>query len=331
MKSVQCIHPGITRIRLPMPGRKPGPVNVFLFKGADNVSLIDTGTFMSSWLLKRRLARLGVGFADIDQIVLTHGHLDHQGGVKTIARYRRNQLRVCAHHDEISAIQEGQDAPLRAYSRFLRITGTPLRYRLAIQTMMFWGQRITRACRVNHPLADGDRLKLGDHEVEVVATPGHTRGSISIFLRKEGVLFSGDHILGHITPNALPMFERDAMLPVRQSQKEYYNSLETIARLNPKIIYPAHGAQIDDFDGVHRMYRDCFVRRQEMILSVIRQEPGLSIYMITRQLFPQIQGRAFVLNLFLAVSEIFTHLQVLETEGLAQMEEENGILKIRGR
>lgn len=328
MKSVQSVYPGIIRIRLPMPGKKPGPVNVYLFKGSDNVALIDTGTFMASWLLKHRLADLGVGFADIDQIILTHGHLDHQGGVKAIARHNRRQLRVCAHRDEIPAIQAGQDAPLRAYGRFLTSTGTPLRYRLAILVMMFWGQRFTRACRVNQPLEDGDLLKLGDYEAEVVATPGHTRGSISLFLKKEGLLFSGDHILGHITPNALPMFERDSILPVRQSQKEYFDSLETIARLDPKIICPAHGRRINDFEKVHRIYRDCFTQRQTLILSTVRKEPWQSIYMIARKLFPHIHGRAFVLDLFLAMSEIFTHLQVLEAEGLAQLEEENGILKI---
>ncbi len=328
MKSVQSIHPGITRIRLPMPGKKPGPVNVYLFKGSNNISLIDTGTVMSALLLKQRLAKLGVRFADIDQIVLTHGHLDHQGGVRTIAGHRRDRLLVCAHRDEIEAIQSGKDAPLKSYAQFLVRTGTPIRHRLAIEIMMFWGQRLTRACRVNQPLDDGDTVTLGEYEAEVVATPGHTRGSISIFLKEEGLLFSGDHILGHITPNALPMLERDASLPVRQSQTEYFNSLDTIARLNPGTIYPAHGKEIEDFSTIHRIYRDCFTQRQASILSFIREKPMQSIYMIARQMFPKIQGSTFVLNLFLALSEVFTHLQVLESEGLAQWEEEKGILKV---
>jgi len=311
-----------------MPGKKPGPVNVYLFHGRKNVSIIDTGPFMTSWLLKRRLARLGVRFADIDQIVLTHGHLDHQGGVKSIVKHSRQQLLVCAHRDEIASIQAGKDAPIQAYNRFLVSTGTPAGHRLAIQIMMFWTQRLTRACRVNRPLEDGNRLKLGDYDAVVVATPGHTKGSISIFLEKEGLLFSGDHILGHITPNALPMLERDSFLPVRQSQKEYFSSLDTIARLAPKTVHPAHGAEIHDFKAIHRIYRDCFYQRQALILSIIRKEPWQSIYMIARKLFPELQGSAFVLDLFLALSEIFTHFQVLESEGLAQSVEENGILKV---
>ncbi len=309
-------------------GKKPGPVNVYLFKGRDNVALIDTGTFWGSWVLKAALARLEVRFADIERIVLTHGHLDHQGAVRTIARHSRNLLTVCAHRDEIASIEAGNDAPLRAYRRFLVRTGTPIAYRLAIQNMFFWNRHLTRACRVNHSLEDGDKLILGDYEAKVVATPGHTRGSISLFIEKEGLLFSGDHILGHITPNALPMLERNPLVPVRQSQKEYFNSLETIARLDPQIIYPAHGAEIRDFEVLHRIYRRCFDQRQSAILGVIQQRPRQSIYDIARELFPEIKGRAFVLNLFLALSEIFTHLQILEAEGRARLEEEKGILKI---
>lgn len=328
MKFMAQIQPGIMRIRLPMFGKKPGPVNVYLFKGRNNIALIDTGTFMTARLLKSALARLGLGFGDIQRIVLTHGHLDHQGAVRAIARQCRDRLTVCAHREEIAAIEAGNDAPLRAYHRFLAHTGTPLPHRIAIMVMLFWSQRLTRACQVNHSLEDGDRLLLGDYEATVVATPGHTRGSISLFMEQEGMLFSGDHILGHITPNALAMLERDARRPVRQSQKEYFSSLDTIARLAPRIVYPAHGAEILDFPALHRLYHRCFDQRQNAIVDLLRRRPRQSIYAIARQLFPEIKGRAFVLNLFLGLSEIFTHLQVLESKGHAQMIEDNGCLKI---
>lgn len=328
MRTIHHIQPGIARIRLPMFGKKPGPVNVYLFKGRNHVALLDTGTFMTAWILKAALGRLNLKFSDIERIVLTHGHLDHQGAVRAIARQRRGLLTVCAHRDEIASIEAGNDAPLKAYYRFLLHTGTPLHHRLAIQTMFFWNRQLTRACRVNHGLEDGDRLIIGDYKATVVATPGHTRGSISLFIEKEGLLFSGDHILGHITPNALPMLESDPRRPMRLSQKEYFNSLETIARLDPRIIYPAHGVEIHDFHGLHKLYRDCFTQRQRAILDFIQKRPEQSIYTIARALFPEIKGKAFVLNLFLALSEIFTHLQVLADEGRARMEEENGILKV---
>lgn len=329
MKGIQQIQPGIVRIRLPMFGKKPGPVNVYLFKGRDNIALIDTGTFMTAWRLKAALALLDLKFADIDRVVLTHGHLDHQGAVRAIARQSRTLLTVCAHRDEIAAIEAGNDAPLRAYRHFLAYTGTPLHYRISILFMLFWGQQMTRACRVNHPLENGDPLILGDYKATVVATPGHTRGSISLFMEREGMLFSGDHVMAHITPNALPMLERDTRRPTRHSQKEYLNSLDTIAKLSPGIVYPAHGAEIRDFPAIYNVYRRCFNQRQNAILRFIQMRPRQSVYTIARHLFPAIGGRGFMLNLFLALSEVYSHIQVLELEGRVQITDDNGILKTK--
>lgn len=318
--TIKHLHPGITRIRLPMFGKKPGPVNVYLFSGRDNITLIDTGLCITVQRLKKEMERLGLTFPDITRIVLTHGHMDHQGGVRTIARHCNGRLQVCAHRDEIEAIQTGSDAPLNVYHRFLKVTGTPRPLRLAMLLMFFWNRRLTRTCRVNHPLVNGDRIKLGDYEAVVVATPGHTRGSISLFLPGEKVLFSGDHILGHITPNALPMLEKSAPLPVRRSQEEYYNSLEAIAKIDPPIIYPGHGAQIRNFHSLDALYRKCFRRRQTELISIMESRSGLNIYEISRRLFRGLSGKAFILDLYLAISEVYTHLQVLEAQGHIQMD-----------
>lgn len=122
-------------------------MNVSLFSGRDNTTLVDTGTCLTVRRLKKEMARLGLTFADITHIVLTHGHMDHQGAVRTIAKHCGKQLRVCAHHDEIEAIQAGGNAPLKAYRRFLELTGTPPPLRLAILVMFFCTKRMTRACR----------------------------------------------------------------------------------------------------------------------------------------------------------------------------------------
>lgn len=318
--TIEHLHPGITRIRLPMFGKKPGPVNVYLFSGSDNITLVDAGLFITVRRLKKEMGRLGLAFADITRIVLTHGHMDHQGGVRTIARHCNGGLQVCAHRDEIEAIQTGSDAPLNVYNRFLKLTGTPRPLRLAMLLMFIWNRRLTRSCRVTYPLANGDRIKLGDYEAQVVATPGHTRGSISLFLPREKVLFSGDHILSHITPNALPVLEKSAPLPVRRSQEEYYNSLDVIAKIDPAIIYPGHGAEIRDFHTLDALYRKCFRQRQTELIAIIEKRSDLSVYQIARRLFRGLNKKAFLLDLYLAIAEVYTHLQVLEAQGRIQMD-----------
>lgn len=324
------IHPGIFRITLPLPGKKPGPVNVYLFKGKENITLLDTGTFLTSGRLKAALSKIGLGFKDVDRIVLTHGHVDHYGAARTISRQNQHGIEVYAHAEDIEAIETGAEAPQRAYHRFLVYAGTPALTRLMTTSMFFWFQRFSQGCSVDHPIKNTDQLVLGDYPARIIATPGHTRGSVCVYLENEGILFSGDHILGHITPNALPMLEKDAPLPIRKSQQEYFASLDTIEALAPEIVYPAHGEVIHNFSATHQLYKRCFAQRQNEILTLIRANSEWSIYDMARMLFPQVKSKRFVLDLFLAVSEIYTHIQVLESEGWVRTEVQNRRLRIIG-
>lgn len=60
------------------------------------------------------------------------------------------------------------------------------------------------------PIYPGDRIDLGKVELEVIGLPGHTPGSICLFIRKDGILFSGDSILEQTwmqLPESLPIDE----------------------------------------------------------------------------------------------------------------------------
>jgi len=48
---------------------------------------------------------------------------------------------------------------------------------------------------------DHDVIKVGDRELEVIWTPGHSPGHNVIYLRKEKVMIVGDHLLPKITPH----------------------------------------------------------------------------------------------------------------------------------
>lgn len=54
-------------------------------------------------------------------------------------------------------------------------------------------------CRGTVPLVDGDRFDVDGLTVEVVATPGHTRDSLSLYLPTDGALVTGDTVLGRGT------------------------------------------------------------------------------------------------------------------------------------
>ncbi len=307
------VMPNVFQIRLPLPGKKPGPVNSYLFTGA-NISLLDTGTVQTVEYLKRALGDLGYGFPDIDQIIVTHGHVDHYGAANQIIRQKGERARVGIHLADRRRVETGAEVTRRTYQRFIRLMGVPLGYRLGIRLLNRAFRSMAENCAVDFTLNEGDRIQLGDYTAGVVFTPGHSKGSVCLYLEKENVLFSGDHILGHITPNAFVMLERDHELPQRRSQEEYYDSVKKVENLSPKIVWPAHGPRIDDLTRITVGYRRSFRERQQNIQSILSAGPQ-TVYRIARNLFPEIGGKRILLDLFLAVSEVYSHLQVLDSEG----------------
>lgn len=324
---VKEIHPGIYKIQLPFPGDKPGPINVYLFTGG-KATLLDTGMLRTFRFLKRAFSDIGYSFSDIGQIIISHGHIDHYGAARKIVRATGGRAVVGVHSDDLGLVESGDDVPARTARRFLKMMGVPRLYINAME-LIRWGFRFfADNCSVDFLLNDNDTVTLGDYTGRVISTPGHSRGSVCVYLEKENLLFAGDHILEHITPNALVMLESGTVFPGRLSQEEYYNSLSKIEGLGEPVVYTGHGKDVHDLKSVTALYRDQFRERQEMILSVLDSGEA-SVYRIARRVFPDLSGFNIIMQIYLSVSEVFTHLQVLEREKRASFEIRNNRLSVR--
>jgi len=303
------IYSNIFMIRLPF-YENPGPINVFLFIG-QKTTLVDTGIKATSKILKTALEQKGLFFSDIAQIVLTHGHPDHYGAAQII-RNSSNAVTM-AHEDDKRYIEKGRDISPKQSRQMLSILGIPKLYQFSMPIMDMMYKRWADNFLVDKVIHDSDSLVLGDYQATVISTPGHSKGSVCLFLEKEGILFSGDHIMNHMQPNPFVMLEEGHLLPRRMSQIEYYASIEKIERLKPQIIYPGHGEAVRDISPIINTYQARFKKRQHGILNTVKSA-GLTPYEIALHLFPRLKGRRFFFNIVFAVSEVFTHLQVLEHE-----------------
>lgn len=303
------ILPGIFQITLPLLGAKPGPVNAYLFTG-ENVTLLDTGTAHSLENLETALSDIGLEFSDIDQILLTHGHVDHYGAASKIVQYNCGKIKVGAHEADVKRIETGFDVSQETSDHFSQLMGVPKTHQKGMKTIHQFIRFLAENCRVDFTITEGDTIRIGNYTAQIISTPGHSKGSVCFLLENEGVLFSGDHILGHITPNAFVMMDDAHELPVRLSQKEFYASIAKIEQISPSIVYPAHGKTISDLTAVTEGYRTSFREREKLILALLSGR-RLTVYQIARKLFPEIGGRRMSLDISLAISEVFTHLQIL--------------------
>jgi len=157
--------------------------HVYLWQDPDGLTLIDTGIPGSAQLIAEAIRQAGCQPADLHQVVLTHFHADHVGAAAEVTGW--GEVEVLAHH---------ADAP------FIRAQAAGPPPDLAASERPIYDQVMSRLppepavpSRIDRELRDGDELGFGDGAV-TVAVPGHTPGSIALYLPRHRVLFTGDAV-----------------------------------------------------------------------------------------------------------------------------------------
>lgn len=185
----------------------------------DRLTLIDAGMVGSRLALERYLRRIGRGLDELERIVCTHGHPDHIGGVGELVR-GRDDITVLIHPEDIAGLQRPlREALDRAEPRAER------RGRLI--------QYLTRTPTDPVPIHDGEVVPvLGG--LRVVHTPGHTPGSVCLYLERERIVFTGDvlQVIAGALTYASAFFSHD--------HAEARMSVERLAALDVSTIALAH-------------------------------------------------------------------------------------------
>ncbi|HEY2773291.1 MAG TPA: MBL fold metallo-hydrolase [Candidatus Binatia bacterium] len=109
-------------------------------------------------------------------------------------------------------------------------------------------------------LADGDVVRTEGATLEAVWTPGHARDHLCFLLREEGILFSGDNVLGAGT----------TVIPPDGDLGDYLDSLRRLQGLGAQRIFPAHGPAIDDPAAKIGEYLAHRALRDEQVLAGLR-------------------------------------------------------------
>ncbi|MBI5680421.1 MAG: MBL fold metallo-hydrolase [Methanobacterium sp.] len=145
----------------------------YLING-NEICLIDSGVSSSKEIIFNYMDKIGLRPDDISLMILTHSHPDHIGSAKSIQE--KSNCEIAAHQGEIPWIE---DVELQEKER----------------PVPNFHSLVEGSVNVNMNLADGDLIDLGgDITLKVIHTPGHSKGSISIFIEEECVLFTGDAV-----------------------------------------------------------------------------------------------------------------------------------------
>lgn len=317
MPTLNQPSPGIYVVHLPLP-MKPSIINVTLIDGGGEWALVDTGidTEDSHAALLAAMREVGCERAALRQILVTHHHPDHFGASAWLQE--SFGARVVMHHVEYES--STHYAPGRRGEEsiaFFHLHGLPMdRFARVPSPGEFWA-KLYRPAVPEAYLSDGDVVRVGNIEFEVVTTPGHTGGHCMLYARDRRLLISGDHLLPKITPHVgfFPGGPADPLGNFLDSQRK-------ARALEVDIVLPAHGGTYSH----HRQRIDQILQHHEYrlleILDSIRRKP-LTGYEAARIAFG-FDLEAPLTMQFPATFETLAHLERLCHAGKARREEQGG-------
>jgi hydroxyacylglutathione hydrolase len=115
--------------------------NIFIFVEGNSISLVDTGSGIAPNTIIPQLEQLDLKIEEVARVVLTHGHIDHIGGLPEICEHSSPEIFV--HENDADDV-------------------------------------ISLGIKSIYHLRDGDEIRLGRRDLRVLHTPGHTDGSVCL-------------------------------------------------------------------------------------------------------------------------------------------------------
>jgi glyoxylase-like metal-dependent hydrolase (beta-lactamase superfamily II) len=201
------LEPGLRRVLAPNPSPMTFRGTNSYIVGEGEVALIDPGPMLDSHRAAL-LAALAPG-ERIGAILLTHSHLDHSPLAAPLAEDTGAPVLAAGPSDW------GRSAVMEALAQGGALGG---------------GEGVDAGFAPTQVIAQGDTVRGGWGEIEVIATPGHMANHLSFAWR--GALFSGDMVMGWST---------SLVSPPDGDMTAFMASLEVLGQRADRIYYPGHG------------------------------------------------------------------------------------------
>ena len=315
-----------------------GPTWTYLFE-SDGLTLIDAGEAGSLPRLEDGLAVAGFKLQDIDRVIISHGHEDHDGAVSELVE--KADIEVWAH--EIYAHLQAYDP--RTISRRVISPIQKEMWRVADLNRSFPPTspqrdeyvRRRQALTIDHPIKPNETIG----KLEILHTPGHSPDELCMKL--DEVIFTGDHVLPEISPHPTmkaefpPEIKENLPDSYKDADKwyglsRYLQSLKIIVDFGPeRELLPAHRYyNRGHFNFINTERAAIILDHHGQRLTDILEKVGageVNLEDLTRAVFAHRELLSD--NLLAGLSEVVAHVEILEEVGDLEVSED-GVISATG-
>lgn len=212
------------------------------------------------------------GGRTVREIVLTHVHPDHVAGVNHLNEHLQKKY--------------GSSVPVAAH----RLTAESLKHQFPVERF----------------IEDDELIALeGEPEITLRAlhTPGHAKGHLCFYDERNGVLITGDNVVG---------FGSVLIDPPEGNMREYLESLRRMRALaNVSVLLPGHGPAVaNPYDRIDQ-YIAHRLEREAKILEAVREGAATPKEIVAR-VYTDVSPKAHAM----AERAVLAHLEKLEADGL---------------
>jgi len=320
---IEQIFDNLYRLEIPLPKSPLKSLNSYIMKSKTRNIIVDTGFNMPECLeaMLDGIKELGLDM-NITDIVATHLHSDHIGLIPQIISENSKVYMGEIDRDVLLKFMKNGDKYWNiAENRFID-EGYPKaemdKTRLSNPGRKFAPKSLFDII----PLNDEDKIICGNLNWEVIFTPGHTPGHISLYEPLHKILIAGDLILFDITPNIAWWNELD------NSLDSYLISLKKIAKLDVKTTLTGHRSNEGSFINRIKELEDHHELRLKDILKIVSNKPNISGYEIASNMSWSIRGTWEDFppgQRWFAVGEAITHIEYLMAQGKLKMQVTDGV------